>query len=273
MIVGGGFGGLFAAQALRKAQARLTLVDRQNHHLFQPLLYQVATAALNPSDIASPIRRILRHQKNIEVLLGEVKAIDLATKHVVLPDEQLRFDYLIVATGASHSYFGHDEWARLLRGSRVLTMRPEIRRRVLFAFEAAERELDPGRRHAWLTFVIVGARPTGVELAGAVAEIAHHALARDFRHIDPTQARVILLEGSPRAADLRRAAFGEGTRATRRDARRGPHRADGHEHRSRGVTVGPDRIEARTVLWAAGVAASPWLAPWECRSTGRGGSA
>lgn len=258
VIIGGGFGGLSAARELRRVRARLTLVDRQNHHLFQPLLYQVATAALNPSDIASPIRRILRHQKNVEVLLGEVMTIDLESKHVELPEESLRFDYLIVATGASHSYFGHDEWAPFAPGLKSIDDALEIRRRVLYAFEAAERELDPARRQAWLTFVIVGAGPTGVELAGALSEIAHHALARDFRHIDPTQSRIILLEGSPRVLPTYVDSLSEKAReqlvAMGVEVRTGQMvtaiDADG-------VGVGAERIEARTVLWAAGVAASP----------------
>ncbi|AGA27621.1 NAD(P)/FAD-dependent oxidoreductase [Singulisphaera acidiphila] len=258
VIIGGGFGGLSAARELRRAQARLTLVDRQNHHLFQPLLYQVATAALNPSDIASPIRRILRNQKNVEVLLGEVTAIDLEAKQVVLPEESLQFDYLIVATGASHSYFGHDEWASFAPGLKSIDDALEIRRRVLFAFEAAERELDPARRHAWLTFVIVGAGPTGVELAGALAEIAHHALARDFRHIDPTQASIILLEGSPRVLPTYVEPLSEKAReqlvAMSVEVRTGQMVT---AIDAEGVSVGPERIEARTVLWAAGVAASP----------------
>ncbi|SIO58525.1 NADH dehydrogenase [Singulisphaera sp. GP187] len=258
VIIGGGFGGLSAAQRLRRAPAQITLIDRQNHHLFQPLLYQVATAALNPSDIASPIRRTLRHQKNVEVLLGEVTAIDLEVKQVLLADESIPFDFLIVATGATHSYFGHDEWAPFAPGLKTIDDALEIRRRVLFAFEAAERELDPARRHAWLTFVIVGAGPTGVELAGALSEIAHHALARDFRHIDPTQARVILLEGSPRVLPVYVESLSEKAReqlvAMEVEVRTGQMvtaiDADG-------VSVGTERIEARTVLWAAGVAASP----------------
>ncbi len=166
---------------------RITLIDRRNHHLFQPLLYQVATAALNPSDIASPIRHILRRQKNVEVLLAEAKAIDLAAKAVILDDETIPYDYLVVATGARHSYFGREDWTPNAPGLKSIGDALEIRRRVLSAFEEAERERDPVRRHAWLTFVIVGAGPTGVELSGALCEIAKHALARDFRRIDPTQ--------------------------------------------------------------------------------------
>jgi len=258
VVVGGGFGGLSAVRALRRAPVRLTLIDRQNHHLFQPLLYQVATAALNPSDIAEPIRRILRHQANAEVLLGEVVSIDLEAKQVELEDELVPFDYLILATGASHSYFGHDEWAPFAPGLKSIDDALEIRRRVLFAFEAAERELDPARRNAWLTFVIVGAGPTGVELAGALAEIARHALARDFRHIDPTQARVILLEGSPRVLPPYLPELSEKARkqleAMGVDVRTGQMVT---AIDAEGVGIGSERIEARTVLWAAGVAASP----------------
>src|SRR5262245_1196832 len=198
VIVGGGFAGLNAAQALRRARVRVTVVDRQNHHLFQPLLYQVATAALTPSDIASPIRRVLRKQSNAEVLLAEARSVDLGARAVGLADGSVPYDYLIVATGATHSYFGHDEWAPVAPGLKSIEDALDIRRRVLYAFEAAEREPDPARRSAWLTFVVIGAGPTGVELAGALSEIARHALAKDFRHIDPTQARVLLLEGAPR---------------------------------------------------------------------------
>jgi NADH dehydrogenase len=259
VIVGGGFGGLFAAHALRRAPARVMVIDRQNHHLFQPLLYQVATAALNPSDIASPIRRILRDQPNTEVLLEEATAIDLEAKHVVVADaDPIAFDYLIVATGATHSYFGHDEWAPFAPGLKSIDDALEIRRRVLFAFEVAEREDDPDRRHAWLTFVIVGAGPTGVELAGALSEIARHALARDFRHIDPAQARVILLEGSPRFLPTYVEALSKKARdqlvAHGVDVRTGQMVTAIDDW---GVSIGPERIAARTVLWAAGVAASP----------------
>src|SRR4051794_39604605 len=259
VIVGGGFGGLVAARALRAAPVRVTLIDRQNHHLFQPLLYQVATAALNPSDIASPIRRILRDQRNAEVLLEEATAIDLGSKQVIVAGaEPIGFEYLIVATGATHSYFGHDEWAPFAPGLKSIDDALEIRRRVLYAFEIAEREEDPERRHAWLTFVIVGAGPTGVELAGALSEIARHALARDFRHIDPAQARVILLEGSPRVLTAYVEPLSKKARdqlvALGVDVRTGQMVTAIDEF---GVSVGSDRIEARTVLWAAGVAASP----------------
>src|SRR5450759_165116 len=170
VILGGGFGGLYTARGLRNAPVRITLVDRHNYHLFQPLLYQVATAALNPSDIAAPIRSILRHQKNVSVILGDAKAIDTSRKIVELADGELAYDYLIVATGATHSYFNHPEWERSAPGLKTIDDALEIRRRVLIAFEAAERETDPAKQQAWLTFVIVGGGPTGVELAGALSE-------------------------------------------------------------------------------------------------------
>jgi NADH dehydrogenase len=261
VIIGGGFGGLNAARKLRRAPVQVVLVDRYNHHLFQPLLYQVATAALSPSDIASPIRRILRGQKNVEVVLGAVESIDVAGKTVVVAgpgSDILAYDFLIVATGVRHSYFGHDEWERDAPGLKSIIDALDIRRRVLYAFEAAEREPDPESRRAWLTFVIVGGGPTGVELAGALSEISRHALAKDFHHIDPTQAHVILLEGSPRvlpsyveslSEKARRQLLGLGV-----DVRTGQMVT---AIDAEGVGIGPERIEARTVLWAAGVAASP----------------
>ena len=258
VIVGAGFGGLNAARALRRAPARVVVIDRRNHHLFQPLLYQVATAALNPSDIASPIRRILRGQENVEVILAEATAVDVAARAVVLADGSVPYDYLIVATGATHSYFGHDDWARFAPGLKTIEDALDIRRRVLFAFEAAEREPDPDRRRAWLTFVIVGAGPTGVEMAGALREIARHALARDFRHIDPTQARVILLEGAPRVLPVYVESLSE--QARRQLADLGVEVRTGQMVTAidaEGVGIGPERIAARTVIWAAGVAASP----------------
>jgi NADH dehydrogenase len=197
VIIGGGFGGLYAARALSRAPVRLTIVDRRNHHVFQPLLYQVASAALSPGDIASPIRWILRRQRNVEVLLAEVQAIDASANQLRLADGTIDYDYLIVAAGSTHAYFGHDEWEPFAPGLKTLEDALEIRRRVLMAFERAERETDPMRRRALLTFVIVGGGPTGVELAGAFAEISRHSLARDFRHFDPSSARVILIEAGP----------------------------------------------------------------------------
>jgi NADH:ubiquinone reductase (H+-translocating) len=258
VIVGAGFGGLDAARTLRRAPVQVVVIDRRNHHLFQPLLYQVATAALNPSDIASPIRRILRGQENVEVVLAEATAVDVAARAVVLADGSVPYDYLIVATGATHSYFGHDDWARFAPGLKTIEDALDIRRRVLFAFEAAEREPDPDRRRAWLTFVIVGAGPTGVEMAGALREIARHALARDFRHIDPTQARVILLEGAPRVLPVYVESLSE--QARRQLAGLGVEVRTGQMVTAidaEGVGIGLERIAARTVIWAAGVAASP----------------
>ncbi len=236
----------------------MIVVDRRNHHLFQPLLYQVATAALSPSDIAAPIRRVLRHQANAEVVLAEATGIDLAARTVLLADGVIAYDYLILATGASHSYFGRDDWARYAPGLKSVEDALDIRRRILFAFEAAEREADPARRAAWLRFVVVGAGPTGVELAGALSEIARHALARDFRHIDPKQAHVILLEGTDQVLP----SYDDGLSEKAReqlvrmgvDVRTGLMVTEIDDH---GVSLGTERIEARTVLWAAGVVASP----------------
>ncbi len=199
VIIGGGFAGIYAARALKGARVRITLIDRKNHHLFQPMLYQVATAGLNPADITAPIRSILRSQKNVDVVLAEAIRVDTKAHTVELADcARLTYDYLIVCTGARHSYFGHADWEALAPGLKSLEDALEIRRRVLTAFERAEREPDPVKRHADLTFVIVGGGATGVEMAGAVAEIRSFALRRDFRHIDPRDATVLLLEGGPR---------------------------------------------------------------------------
>lgn len=260
VLVGGGFGGLYAAKALRRARVRVTLVDRKNHHTFQPLLYQVATAALNPADIAVPIRRVLRKQRNVRVLLGEVTAVELDRKRLVLDDgaAELFYDSLVLATGATHSYFGHDEWARVAPGLKTIEDAVEIRRRVLYAYEAAERESDAAKRAAWLTFVVVGAGPTGVELAGALSEIARHSLARDFRTIDPSSARVILLEGTPRVLPPYVPELSAKAKAQLErlgvEVRLGAL-ATGID--DDGVSLGDERIAARTVVWAAGVAASP----------------
>jgi NADH dehydrogenase len=258
VIVGGGFGGLYAAKGLRDVPVQITLVDRRNYHLFQPLLYQVATAALNPSDIAYPIRSILNRQKNVTVILGDARSIDLHRKIVRLADADLAYDYLILATGATHSYFGHPEWEEAAPGLKTIEDALEIRRRVLLAFEAAERESDAEAQRAWLTFVIVGAGPTGVELAGALSEIARQTMLRDFRRINPSSARVILVEGrervlpvyppslSAKAASQLRALGVEvitGATVTRLDDRE--------------VCLGETTIPARTVLWGAGVQASP----------------
>jgi NADH dehydrogenase len=262
VIIGGGFGGLYAAKALRHANARVTLVDRRNHHLFQPLLYQVATAALNPSDIAAPIRHVLRDQDNTEVLLASVEKIDVAARKLVLDRGELAYDYLIVAAGATHSYFGHSDWAEQAPGLKTIEDALTIRRKIFFAYEAAERETDEAARKAWLTFVVVGAGPTGVELAGALAEISRHGMERDFRRFDPEAARILLVEGrdrvlpnfpeslAPKAAhQLERLGveIATGVRVTKIDAHGVDLEKDGRS----------ERLDARTILWAAGVATSP----------------
>jgi NADH dehydrogenase len=259
VIIGGGFGGLSAARVLRRARVRVTLLDRSNHHLFQPLLYQVATATLSAGDIASPIRWILRRESNLRVLLGEASRIDTAQRRVWLTDgASLDYDSLIVATGARHSYFGHEDWETFAPGLKTLEDALEIRRRVLLAFERAERETDPRRRSELLSFVIVGGGPTGVELAGTLAEMARQTLRDEFRSIDTAQARIVLLEAGPTLL----AAFP----AALRDAARASLARLGIELRessavtgidAAGVLLGAERIRAATVLWAAGVEASP----------------
>ncbi len=198
IIVGAGFGGLEAAKTLSCEDVRLTVIDRTNYHLFQPLLYQVATAALSPADIAAPIRAILSGCRNVEVLLAEVESVDIEAKKVTTTDRTFDYDFLILATGARHSYFGHDEWEKLAPGLKSLEDAVELRRRILLAFEFAEKTTDEAARKAAMNFVIIGGGPTGVEMAGAIAEISRYTLAKDFRHIDPSQARVILIEGAPR---------------------------------------------------------------------------
>lgn len=258
VIVGGGFAGLAAARTLAKAPVRITLVDRRNHHLFQPLLYQVATAALNPGDIAYPIRSVLRLQKNARTILASVTGVDLEKRVVKLADGELDFDYLVLASGARHSYFGKDEWEAWAPGLKTIEDALEIRRRVLSAFEAAERQGDPAERDATLTFVIVGGGPTGIELAGALIEIGRHTVARDFRSFDPRRLRVILIEGAPRvlppfSENLSKAAR-EQLERLGIEVRTGVHVSKIDET---GVWIGEEHLEARTVLWAAGVAASP----------------
>ncbi|HEX8391023.1 MAG TPA: NAD(P)/FAD-dependent oxidoreductase [Longimicrobium sp.] len=259
VIVGGGFGGLSAARGLRRAPVSATLVDRRNHHLFQPLLYQVATAALSPADITAPIRGILRKQRTTEVKMAEVAGFDLAARRVMLASgEALAYDYLIVATGATHAYFGHPEWEPVAPGLKTVEDATEIRRRFLLAFEAAENESDLERRRALLTFVVVGAGPTGVEMAGSMAEIARHSMVRDFRNIDPSSARVILVEGGPRvlaAYDEKLSAY-----AARALSRIGVEVRTGAIVTgidAEGVSIVEERIPARNVVWAAGVTASP----------------
>jgi NADH dehydrogenase len=264
VIVGCGFGGLEATKALRDAPVDITLVDRTNHHLFQPLLYQVATAGLSAPAIAAPVRHLFRSQENVTTLLGEVTGVDAAARTVHLSDgHQLPYDHLIVAAGATHSYFGRDEWAPFAPGLKTLDDAFEIRRRVLLSFETAEKEADAERRAPWLTFVVIGGGPTGVEMAGTLAEIARQTLRGEFRHIDPAKAKVLLVEGSPRVLqampeDLSRRATEQlhrlgvevrpASRVTAIDERGlEVHPANGE----------PYRIESRCIVWAAGVAASP----------------
>ncbi|MHB9001877.1 MAG: NAD(P)/FAD-dependent oxidoreductase, partial [Thermoanaerobaculia bacterium] len=261
VIIGAGFGGLYAARAMRRMPVRVTVIDRRNHHLFQPLLYQVATAALNPSDIAAPIRAILRKQTNTTVVLGDVERIDRASKCVHLRDgTSIIYDSLIIATGATHSYFGRDDWATHAPGLKTIEDALEIRRRILLAYEAAERELDAAKRAALMTFVIVGAGPTGVELAGALAEIARHALQRDFRRIDTRTTRVVLLEGLGQVLPSYPPQLGAS--ALRQLEKLGVEVRTGArvtEIDDEGVSIGDERIPTRTVLWAAGVKASDVL--------------
>jgi NADH dehydrogenase len=259
VIIGGGFGGLYAARALRNADVRITLIDRHNYHLFQPLLYQVATAALNPSDIAAPIRAVLSRQKNTSVILGEASAIDTARKLVHLADgAMIAYDFVIVATGATHSYFAHPEWERNAPGLKTIDDALEIRRRVLLAFEAAERESDPRAQEALLTFVIVGAGPTGAELAGALSEIARQTMLRDFRRINPSSARVILVEGKDRVLPVYPPKLSE--KARQQLEHLGVEVITNAVVTSLSdteVCIGDRTIPTRTVLWAAGVEASP----------------
>ena len=261
VILGGGFAGLYAAKALGRENVRVTVIDRQNHHLFQPMLYQVATAALSPGDIASPIRSILRGFPNTEVILGDASTIDPSARSIGLKDgSSFNYDYLIVATGARHSYFGKDHWERLAPGLKNLEDAEEIRRRILIAFEKAEREPDAVRRQALLTFVVIGGGPTGVEVAGALAEIRNFALRRDFRHIDSREASVVLLEGGPRILAPYPPELSE-------KAKRSLRRLEVTVHEQTLVTdVGPGfvtaggwRIPTHTVVWAAGNIASPLL--------------
>lgn len=258
VILGGGFAGLFAARRLSRAPVRITLIDRRNHHLFQPLLYQVATAALNPSDIAEPIRRILRHQSNASVILGDATAIDVSGKKVLLRDCEIGYDYLIVAAGVTHSYFGHDDWPHYAPGLKTIDDALEIRKRVLMAYEEAERENDIGKRREWMSFVVIGAGPTGVELAGALAEIARHSLAHDFRHIDPAEAKILLLEGKPGILPSYPPDLAD--RAKQNLERLGVEVRTGAAVTSmdeRGIDMGRERIPARTKLWAAGIQGAP----------------
>jgi NADH:quinone reductase (non-electrogenic) len=263
IIVGAGFGGLRAARALRNAPVQVTMIDRQNHHLFQPLLYWVATAGLSPADICSPIRGILRNQKNVEVFMEEVTGVDLQEQRVLMGDRSAPYDYLVLATGAHDNYFGHPEWEHNSPGLKSIVDATFIRRKILLAFEAAEIETDPEKIKALLTFVLVGAGPTGVEMAGAIAELAHKALASDFRHIDTRMTRIILIEAAPRIL----AAFPDSlAQKTQKklismgvEVRTGTPVTDMDEH---GVVVDGERIDAATIIWGAGVSASSagkWL--------------
>ncbi|AKC86950.1 NAD(P)/FAD-dependent oxidoreductase [Pseudoxanthomonas suwonensis] len=259
VVIGGGFAGLWATRALARAPLRITLVDRSNHHLFQPLLYQVATAGLSAPDIAAPLRHILRRQRNVEVRLGEASAIDAPGRRVTLADGSvLGFDYLLLASGATHAYFGHDEWAAHAPGLKSLDDALHLRRQLLLAFERAEACDDPAERAAWLSFAIVGGGPTGVELAGTLAEIARHTLKDEFRRIDPSSARVRLVEAGPRVL----ASFPEelSEKARRQLEKLGVEVSTGVPVTAideGGYRLGEEYVPARTVVWAAGVAASP----------------
>lgn len=263
VIIGGGFGGLAAAKALAHAPAEVVLIDRQNHHLFQPLLYQVATAALSPADIAWPIRRILRHQSNAQVLMAEVTGIDIERKQVLMGTRAEPYDYLVLAIGATHAYFGHDDWAPYAPGLKQIIDATDIRRRILMAFERAEKESEPSAREKLLTIVIVGGGPTGVEMAGAISELTRKALAADFRRIDPRKTRVVLIEtGRKLLPSFPEPLSGYAKQALENlgvEVRVGaPVTHCGAD----GVRLGDERIDAVTIIWAAGVTASPaadWL--------------
>ena len=262
VIIGGGFGGLYAARTLKSAPVQVTLIDRRNFHLFQPLLYQVATGWLSPADIASPLRAVLKRQRNVQVLLAEALDIDITNRRVILKDGSVSYDTLIVATGARHHYFGNAQWEQFAPGLKTIEDATEIRRRILSAFEAAERETDHAQVQSWLTFVIVGGGPTGVELAGTLGELAQDTLRHDFRHINPAESRILLVEGADRILPTYAAELS--AKATAALARLGVS-----VHTGATVTdVQPDaviirrndqseHIPTRTVLWAAGVQASP----------------
>jgi NADH dehydrogenase len=258
VVVGGGFGGLWAVRALRSANVDITLIDRCNHHLFQPLLYQVATAGLAAPSIAAPLRHILRRQANVTVMMGEVQRIDLNSQRVYLGEQAFEYDYLVVASGATHAYFGHDDWGRHALGLKTLQDALAIRARILTAFERAELEPDARRREAWLTFAIIGAGPTGVELAGTLAEIARHTLAPEFRRSNPRQARVLLIEAGDRV--LASLPPGLSAKAAAQLLRLGVTVRTGHAVTGISgdcIELGEERIATHTILWAAGVSASP----------------
>ncbi len=257
IIIGAGFGGLEAAKKLACKDVRLTIIDRTNYHLFQPLLYQVATAALSPADIAAPIRGILSKCRNVEVVLAEVESVDVETRKVKTKDRVFDYDYLIIATGARHSYFGHDEWEKLAPGLKSLEDAVELRRRILLAFEFAEKTTDEAERNAAMTFVVIGGGPTGVEMAGAIAEISRYTLAKDFRHIDPSKAQVILIEGNPRLLAAYPPDLSESAKKQLAelgvDVRTGARVTDITES---GVKLDGEFIPCRVKIWAAGNTAS-----------------
>lgn len=263
VIVGAGFAGLHAARGLRDAPVRVTVIDRTNHHLFQPLLYQVATASLSPADISAPIRGVLGNQRNTEVILAEVTGVDAREQRILMHDRSISYDYLILATGVRHNYFGHDEWEQFAPGLKTAQDASAIRQKILLSFEAAEQEKDEAKRRALLTFIIVGAGPAGVEMTGAVAELAHRALVSDFRHIDPTQARVLLVEAGPRILPT----FPETLAKKAHEAlvQRGVEVRTGGAVEAvdeQGVVIAGEHLAARTVVWMAGVRGSPagqWL--------------
>ena len=263
VILGGGFGGLYAAKALKRAPAQVTVLDRRNFHLFQPLLYQVATGSLSPGEVASPLRSVLRRQKNTRVLLGDAVDLDAGHRTLILDDgQQVEYDSLIVATGSTDSYFGHDDWRRNAPSLKTIEEATEIRGRILYAFEAAEREPDPEKQREWLTFAIVGGGPTGVELAGALAEIAHDTLRHDFRSIRPESARIFLIEGAPRVLPTYPEDLSAKAEASLRRLNVTPRTGVFVTHLDdKGVTVkaqdgSQNTFAARTVVWAAGVAPS-----------------
>ncbi|HYL37969.1 MAG TPA: NAD(P)/FAD-dependent oxidoreductase [Bryobacteraceae bacterium] len=274
VILGGGFGGLYAAKALKKAPVQVTVLDRRNFHLFQPLLYQVATGSLSPGEIATPLRAVFRRQKNTQVLLGDAVDLDVERRRVILTDGEVEYNTLIVATGSGDYYFGHDEWKRTAPGLKSIEEATAIRHKILYAFEAAEREPDPEKRRAWLTFVLVGAGATGVELAGALGEIAHDTLRRDFRSIHPEEAVILLLEGGPRVlpayppdlsakaeASLMRLGVTPRTNVFVTCVEEGAVTVR--------TSVGTERIAAQTVIWSAGVHASPFGEVLERRAGAR----
>ncbi|MBI1358782.1 MAG: NAD(P)-binding protein [Alphaproteobacteria bacterium] len=263
VIVGAGFAGLWAARSLRRAPVDITLIDRRNHHLFQPLLYQVATAGLAPTQIATPIRAIVRRQKNVEVLMAEVTGVDADFNEVILGEQRVGYDYLVLATGARHAYFGHDEWEPFAPGLKTLEDATALRARILLAFERAEVEPDPAERARLMTFVLIGGGPTGVEMAGAIAELAKKALARNYRHIDPGASRIVLVEAGPRLLAQFPKDLSESARKALEklgvEVRLG---AAVTSCDADGVSMGDVRLESRCVIWAAGVQSSPaarWL--------------